>query len=150
GPAVLRGLRGGRAADPAARGGDRAAAPLRRADPRGRVEREGADARGAAREPRRARGRARDPRRAAARRRGRPAGAGPQGPGGRGGGRVRIRSVTCAFETFALTRPYTIAFRSISGVENGVVRIAAEGGEVGLGAASPEPHVTGETREACR
>jgi len=63
---------------------------------------------------------------------------------------VRVRSVGARVETFGLTRPYTITFRSIADVENVVVRIETEDGRVGLGAASPEPHVTGETREACR
>jgi L-alanine-DL-glutamate epimerase-like enolase superfamily enzyme len=63
---------------------------------------------------------------------------------------MKIRSVATRVEAFALTRPYTITFRSIESVENVIVRIETDGGLVGLGAASPEPHVTGETREACR
>jgi L-alanine-DL-glutamate epimerase-like enolase superfamily enzyme len=63
---------------------------------------------------------------------------------------VKIRSVATRVEAFALTRPYTITFRSTESVENVIVRIETDGGLVGLGAASPEPHVTGETREACR
>ncbi len=63
---------------------------------------------------------------------------------------MKIRSVATRVEAFALTRPYTITFRSIDSVENVIVRIETEDGQVGLGAASPEPHVTGETREACR
>jgi L-alanine-DL-glutamate epimerase-like enolase superfamily enzyme len=63
---------------------------------------------------------------------------------------VKIRSVATRVEVFALTRPYTITFRSVDSVENVIVRIETEDGQVGLGAASPEPHVTGETREACR
>ena len=63
---------------------------------------------------------------------------------------MKIRSATSRVETFGLTRPYAITFRSIADVENVVVRLTAEDGRVGLGAASPEPHVTGETREACR
>ena len=62
---------------------------------------------------------------------------------------MKIRSVATRVEAFALTRPYTITFRSIDSVENVIVRIETEDGQVGLGAASPEPHVTGETREAC-
>lgn len=63
---------------------------------------------------------------------------------------MKIRSVSSRVETFALTRPYTITFRSISTAENVIVRIETDEGLVGLGAASPEPHVTGETPEACR
>jgi L-alanine-DL-glutamate epimerase-like enolase superfamily enzyme len=52
-------------------------------------------------------------------------------------------------EDFGLTRPYTIAFQTADSVRNVVVRVATEEGLVGLGAASPEPRVTGETLEAC-
>ena len=63
---------------------------------------------------------------------------------------MRIASITSRVEHFELTRPYTIAFRSIDEVENVVVEIRGEGGLSGLGCASPEQHVTGESREACR
>jgi L-alanine-DL-glutamate epimerase-like enolase superfamily enzyme len=63
---------------------------------------------------------------------------------------VRIVSVESRVEAFGLTRPYTIAFRRIESVENVVLRIGTESGLIGLGAASPEPRVTGETMEACR
>jgi L-alanine-DL-glutamate epimerase-like enolase superfamily enzyme len=49
-----------------------------------------------------------------------------------------------------LARPYTIAFRTISAVEIGLVVLRDELGNVGLGTATPEPHVTGETTERCR
>lgn len=52
-------------------------------------------------------------------------------------------------EHFPLTRPYTIAFRTISDVEMGLVEVETQTGLIGMGCASPEPHVTGETREAC-
>jgi L-Ala-D/L-Glu epimerase len=63
---------------------------------------------------------------------------------------VKIVSADSRVEAFGLTRPYTIAFRRIESVENVIVRIGTGGGAVGLGAASPEPRVTGETMEACR
>jgi len=51
--------------------------------------------------------------------------------------------------TLALTRPYTIAYRSISEVELFFVRLADADGKVGLGSASPAQAVTGETPAAC-
>jgi L-alanine-DL-glutamate epimerase-like enolase superfamily enzyme len=63
---------------------------------------------------------------------------------------VKIVSAESRVEAFGLTRPYTIAFRRIESVENVVLRIGTESGLLGLGAASPEPRVTGETMEACR
>jgi L-alanine-DL-glutamate epimerase-like enolase superfamily enzyme len=63
---------------------------------------------------------------------------------------VRIVSAEGRVEAFGLTRPYTIAFRRIESVENVILRIGTESGLIGLGAASPEPRVTGETMEACR
>ena len=67
------------------------------------------------------------------------------------GQRVKILRATSAVEDFALTRPYAIAGQDpIASVGNVVVRIEGEGGLVGLGAASPGEHVTGETLEACR
>ena len=63
---------------------------------------------------------------------------------------MKIRSVATRVEAFALTRPYTITFRSVDSAENVIVRIETDNGLFGLGAASPEPHVTGETAEACR
>ncbi len=62
---------------------------------------------------------------------------------------MRIRQVRSRIQLFPLTRPYTIAFRSVADVEMGLVEMETETGLVGMGCASPEPHVTGETREAC-
>ncbi len=64
---------------------------------------------------------------------------------------MRIRSIQVARERFALTRPYAIAGQApITDVENVVVRIETEDGQVGFGAGSPGEHVTGETNESCR
>jgi L-alanine-DL-glutamate epimerase-like enolase superfamily enzyme len=63
---------------------------------------------------------------------------------------VKIVSAESRHESFGLTRPYTIAFRRIEAVENMIVRLGTDAGPAGLGAASPEPRVTGETMEACR
>ncbi|NIR29865.1 MAG: dipeptide epimerase [Gammaproteobacteria bacterium] len=62
---------------------------------------------------------------------------------------MKIASVHTRVEHFELTRPYAIAFRSVDSVQNFIVALRSDRGCVGLGAASPEPHVTGETPEAC-
>ena len=62
---------------------------------------------------------------------------------------MRIESARAWFEPLELARPYTIAFRTVSDVRLGFLAIVTECGAVGLGCASPEVHVTGETREAC-
>ena len=63
---------------------------------------------------------------------------------------MKIESVHSEVHTLALARPYTIAFRRIEAIELVVTRLYAEDGTVGLGAASPEAHVTGETNEVCQ
>ena len=64
---------------------------------------------------------------------------------------MKIVRAASAVEDFALTRPYAIAGQEpIASVGNVIVRIETESGLVGLGAASPGEHVTGETLEACR
>jgi len=63
---------------------------------------------------------------------------------------MKITRVEIFTEAMPLTRPYTIAFRTVSDVEMTFVALHGQGGVQGMGCASPEPHVTGETREACR
>jgi L-alanine-DL-glutamate epimerase-like enolase superfamily enzyme len=63
---------------------------------------------------------------------------------------MKITRVEVFSEAMPLTRPYTIAFRTVSDVQMGFVALHGERGALGLGCASPEPHVTGETREACQ
>lgn len=63
---------------------------------------------------------------------------------------MKIIAAAARVEVFALTRPYTIAFKHVTGVENLIVSLHTASGLLGLGAASPESHVTGETIEACR
>ncbi len=58
---------------------------------------------------------------------------------------MKIARIVSACEHLPLTRPYTIAFRSIDAVDNAIVRIETDTGLTGLGAASPEAFVTGET-----
>ncbi len=62
---------------------------------------------------------------------------------------MRITAVSSSREDFGLTRPYTIAFDTTDSVENVVLLIETDTGASGRGAASPAPHVTGETIEAC-
>lgn len=62
---------------------------------------------------------------------------------------MRISGIATRTEGFELTRPYTIAFRSIDDVQMGFVEISTDNGLAGIGCASPEALVTGETREAC-
>jgi L-alanine-DL-glutamate epimerase-like enolase superfamily enzyme len=64
---------------------------------------------------------------------------------------MKIARASSRLEDFALTRPYAIAGQEpIASVGNVVVRIETDVGLVGLGAASPGEHVTGETLDACR
>jgi len=53
-------------------------------------------------------------------------------------------------EPLALTRPYRIANHTITDVKNHFVRLQAESGIYGYGAASPGDDVTGETLHDCR
>jgi L-alanine-DL-glutamate epimerase-like enolase superfamily enzyme len=62
---------------------------------------------------------------------------------------VKISAISARREDFGLTRPYTIAFDTTDSVENFIVRIETDGGAVGFGAASPAPHVTGESLDGC-
>ncbi len=57
---------------------------------------------------------------------------------------MKIARISRRHEHLPLTRPYTIAFRSIDAVDNAIVRVETETGHAGLGAASPEAFVTGE------
>lgn len=63
---------------------------------------------------------------------------------------MKIAAAETCVERLPLSRPYTIAFRHIAEIQNVVVILRDEAGNVGVGAASPEPHVTGETPERCR
>jgi L-alanine-DL-glutamate epimerase-like enolase superfamily enzyme len=63
---------------------------------------------------------------------------------------VSIAAVSTFVEAIPLVRPYTITFRTVSAIEPVVVVLRDEAGRQGVGAASPEPHVTGETNAACQ
>ena len=60
---------------------------------------------------------------------------------------MRITKAICWKEDLKLTRPYTIAYRTISAVENLFVQLETDNGIVGLGAGSPGEWVTGEKME---
>jgi L-alanine-DL-glutamate epimerase-like enolase superfamily enzyme len=62
---------------------------------------------------------------------------------------MKIRTCRHWTEPLSLTRPYRIANRTISDVENHFVRIEAENGICGYGSASPGDHVTGESLQDC-
>jgi L-alanine-DL-glutamate epimerase-like enolase superfamily enzyme len=63
---------------------------------------------------------------------------------------VKITRIVSRVEHLPLARPYTIAFRTIEAIACVLVEIHDERGRLGLGAASPEPFVTGETEKACQ
>jgi len=62
---------------------------------------------------------------------------------------MRITGIESRIEDIPLTRPYTITLRSIDDVQMSFVELTSDDGLTGIGCASPEAMVTGETREAC-
>ncbi|MFN0009997.1 MAG: mandelate racemase/muconate lactonizing enzyme family protein [Planctomycetota bacterium] len=62
---------------------------------------------------------------------------------------MKIARIESWREDVPLTRPYSIAFQSTEAVTILALSITADDGTVGLGAATPEPLITGETVEAC-
>jgi L-alanine-DL-glutamate epimerase-like enolase superfamily enzyme len=58
---------------------------------------------------------------------------------------MRITEIRIRREPMALTRPYSIAYKTVSEVENCVVELAAEGGLTGYGASNPSEYVVGES-----
>ena len=63
---------------------------------------------------------------------------------------MSIVEVESRLEAIPLARPYTITFRTVTAIETVIVMVRDDAGRVGLGAASPEPHVTGETNADCQ
>ncbi|WP_207431145.1 mandelate racemase/muconate lactonizing enzyme family protein [Sabulibacter ruber] len=57
---------------------------------------------------------------------------------------MKIREINVWKENLELTRPYTIAFKTVSAVENVIVEIVAENGLTGIGAGNPSAEVVGE------
>lgn len=60
---------------------------------------------------------------------------------------MRIKSIRAFIQNLALTKPYTIAYQTISTVENVILEIELDNGMVGIGAANPSPEVVGESPE---
>ncbi len=56
---------------------------------------------------------------------------------------MKIAAVRLRKENLELTRPYTIAYKSVTSVENVIVEVALENGIVGYGASNPSPQVVG-------
>lgn len=57
---------------------------------------------------------------------------------------MKIKKITTWKEDLELTRPYTIAYETVSSVENVFVCLETESGITGIGAGSPAEDVTGE------
>lgn len=60
---------------------------------------------------------------------------------------MRIKSVRAFLKNLALAKPYTIAYQTISEVENVFLEIELDNGMVGLGAANPSPDIVDESPE---
>lgn len=58
---------------------------------------------------------------------------------------MKIKDIRVYTRNLALTKPYTIAFRTTSDVENVFLELELENGIVGIGAANPAPEVVGES-----
>ena len=58
---------------------------------------------------------------------------------------MKISSVKYWKEDLQLTRPYTIAYKTVSAVENVFVLLELQDGRYGIGAGSPASFVTGES-----
>ena len=62
---------------------------------------------------------------------------------------MNVRAIELLPAAIPLVRPYAVASHAVDTAHLVRVRIAADGGAFGLGAATPEPVVTGETFAAC-
>jgi L-alanine-DL-glutamate epimerase-like enolase superfamily enzyme len=56
---------------------------------------------------------------------------------------MKISCVTAKCEDLQLTRPYTIAYKTVTHVENVVVKVELENGITGIGTANPSKYVVG-------
>jgi L-alanine-DL-glutamate epimerase-like enolase superfamily enzyme len=63
---------------------------------------------------------------------------------------MKITNVEHWTENSKLIKPYTIAYETYSDVETHFVRIETENGSYGLGSASPDDYVTGESTVDCK
>lgn len=62
---------------------------------------------------------------------------------------MKITAARAWTESMELTRPYTIAFTTITAVKNIILQVECENGLTGLGCAAPFELVTGESFEEC-
>ena len=62
---------------------------------------------------------------------------------------MKIVRVECRKEAVKLTKPYTIAYKTISAVDLFFVEVVTDAGLVGRGSASPSNEVTGESPDTC-
>ncbi len=60
---------------------------------------------------------------------------------------MKIKAVAVYRKNLSLQKPYTIAYETISSVENIFIEIILENGIFGIGSANPSPEVVGETPE---
>ena len=60
---------------------------------------------------------------------------------------MKIRQINIRKENLLLTRPYTIAFKTVDSVENGIIEIIADNGMIGYGSFNPSHFVVGEYLE---
>ncbi|GAB3265783.1 dipeptide epimerase [Larkinella harenae] len=58
---------------------------------------------------------------------------------------MQIKSIRAFRRDLALTKPYTIAYQTISAVENIFLTVELANGIIGVGAANPSPEVVGES-----
>ncbi|MCU0352502.1 MAG: dipeptide epimerase [Cytophagales bacterium] len=58
---------------------------------------------------------------------------------------MKIKHIHVNRADLALTRPYSIAYKTVTSVENCIVEIVADNGLYGLGAANPSKYVVGES-----
>ena len=62
---------------------------------------------------------------------------------------MRISGARARREPLPLSLPYRVAGRTTDAVEAMILVLTADSGDMGLGAATPEPAITGETPDAC-
>ncbi|WP_315816849.1 dipeptide epimerase [Paraflavitalea speifideaquila] len=61
---------------------------------------------------------------------------------------MKIQSIVASCEDLQLTRPYSIAYKTVTHVENVVVKVQLENGIVGVGTANPSKYVVGKDTAA--
>lgn len=62
---------------------------------------------------------------------------------------MKIKNIRFHKENLELSRPYTIAYKTVSSVESCILEMIAEDGQYGIGAANPSYQVVEEDMDAC-